>query len=386
MRVLCQYSGVEFTVSGFRNLFLREETAHPLMFADLKILTIEAAKEYIRGTLSKEEERVLFCALLKQTDLVEFLTPAAPEVETIKKTMDRLILTAGWINVTGLSVFPIPKVTIRKETKDCTHIQGWLDAVNDAKKDWQVKGTSWSLGQKLALREAALLKLIRSPARKEDTYARQMAKYFLEATSAPPYIHAYWIELFALKENSDIWKTPSVDLEELYEHMVLHLDRNTIIGADAFSRIERIIYINKRGVEGGIGLDDDDFFATSIHAPKFTIIRSLDSKPLTVSASAFSSTEEHNIQVAIASAPKSKPVPEDYPTKVAYLRAEAAWRIAERAKLQQKVIEKRREEMERELLTPGSKEEDMTGDAGNLDEEVKDQLRLFDLTKKKTGE
>lgn len=340
MRVKCRYSGVDFTVSSFSQIYLKNSSAHPIMYCPTEIL-LKQTENWANAELTETECSLLFVALLKSTDLVEFRTPASPDIKTIKKNMDRLILTVGWRTATG-DVFPVPKFVVDTYTKDLETISGWLDAWNDAKSDWEIKGISWSLSQKLALREEALMKMIRSPSRKEDTYARQMAKYILEITQAPLYLHEEWTEIFLLKDNQDIWKTETEVIEKLLEWMEINLNPSTLIAHDAFSRIRKIKNIAEKGISGGLGLDDLPEIYNEKGLPVFRIIKTaIDSNyqmPENREHISFESIEDHNLQVAIANAPENLPQPSEYKSRVDYLRALSAWRIKEEA--QKKVSER----------------------------------------------
>lgn len=325
MRVKCRYSGIDFTVSSFQKIYLTKSSAHPIMFCPTEVLLAQT-ENWSNADLTIDEERLLFCALLKSTDLVEFRIFANPHPSLIKKNMDRLILTVGWRNSLGDNAFPVPKFAVDKPTQDLESISGWLDAWNDAKRDWETKGVSWNLSQKLALREEALLKFIRSPSRKEDSYARKMAAYVMEVSQAPAHTVPYWTELFCLKDNEAIWKVPAVDLDELIEHMERNFFSNSLIAHDAFARVRRIIEINQKGIYGGLGIDDD-----LDGIPSFRLINHASDSRYNMPVS-FTSIEEHNLQVAIAKAPLVEPKPENYETRVAYLRELSAWRLASEAK------------------------------------------------------
>jgi hypothetical protein len=370
MKVKCRYSGISFTVSSFPQVYLAYSSAHPIMFCPTEVLLAQT-ENWANADLTNDEERLLFCALLKSTDLVDFRVPANPTPSIVKRNMDRLILTVGWRNSLGDQAFPVPKFAIDKPTADLESISGWLDAWNDAKKDWETKGISWSLQQKLALREEALMKMIRSPSRKEDSYARKMAQYVMEVTQAPAHTVPYWIELFCLKDNEAIWKVPSVDLDELIEHMETTLNPTTLIAHDAFSRIRRIIEINKKGIYGGLGIDDDAFSSIYSHTgsgplPKFSIVNTgLDSR-YSMPAS-FSSVEDHNLQVAISRAPVNEPVQSDYPSRVSYLIAVSAWRLAQSAK--QKLSEKKKTEVATEV-----EDKETWDDLNNLDHGIQEEF------------
>jgi hypothetical protein len=345
MRVKCRYSGVEFTVSSFNHLYLKVSSTHPIMHCPAEIL-LKQTQDWANDELTDSELRLLFTALLKSTDLVEFRTFANPDIKTIKHNMDRLLMTVNWRLATG-EAFPVPKFAVDTYTQDLTSIPAWLDAWNDAKVNWETKGISWSLAQKLALREEALMKLIRSPARKEDSYARQMAKYILELTQAPLYLHEEWTKIFLLKDNQDIWMQDAEIIDKLLEYMEINLNPATVIAHDAFARIRRIKKIADLGMVGGLGINDVPEIYNEKGLPVFKILTATQSNyqmpALGTEHISFENIEEHNLQVAIANAPKILPIPSAYNSRVEYLRALSAWRIKEEAqkKVDIKLAEKK---------------------------------------------
>lgn len=342
MRVKCRFSGVDFTVASFNHIYLKQSSAHPIMYCPTEIL-LKQTQDWANAELNEIEERLLFTALLRSTELVEFRTPVNPDPKTVKRNMDRLILTVGWRNATG-DAFPVPKFVVDTYTSNLETISGWLDAWNDAKSDWENKGINWSLAQKLSLRETALMKMIRSPSRKEDSYARQMAKYILEITQAPLYLHDEWTEIFLLKDNQDIWNTEEEVIEQVLEWMETHLNPATVIAHDAFARIRKILNIAQKGISGGLGIDDLPEIYNEKGLPVFSIIKTATDSNYQMPENReyinFESVEEHNLQVAIANAPEILPEAKNYKSRVDYLRALSAWRIKEDA--QKKVNERKK--------------------------------------------
>lgn len=346
MRVKCRYSGVNFTVSSFNHIFLSKSSAHPIMYCPADIL-LKETENWANDNLNDEEIKLLFTALLKSTELVEFRTFLNPDIKTIKSNMDRLLRTVNWRVATG-DAFPVPKFVIDTYTQDLKSIPAWLDTWNDAKEAWETKGISWSIAQKLALREEALMKMIRSPSRKEDSYARQMAKYILELTQTPLYLHEEWTKIFLLKDNQDIWNYDVEDINLLLEWMETNLNPSSLIAHDAFARIRRIKKIAEMGIVGGLGIDDIPEIYNEKGLPIFKILKTAtDSNyqmpDLETPKISFENIEEHNLQVAIANAPIKLPVASEFSSRVEYLRALSAWRIKEDAqkKVEMKKMEKR---------------------------------------------
>lgn len=313
MRIKCRYSSVEFVAAGFNQLKVTGE--HPLMSVDM-ITLLSRARDWAEGKLDRIEQRVLFVALLKSTDLVEFRTAAIPEDKVIAKFMEPLIRTMGWKEKLG-DLIPLPKYVITPDTYRLTNINHWLRSWETAKQDWESKGAFWNQREKLRLREEALIRLIRSPTRKLSFYQGMLGRWILEASDAPEGIKDYWLQLLRLKDNKDIWAANKVDLEELLEHMEDNLPAGSIIADVAFKHVRRLLQINTGGLEFGIGMDDDnaDLRYADLRNNPYVII------PET--------TEEHNIQAVISAAPATEPKLEEFERKVDFIRATARWRIAQ---------------------------------------------------------
>ena len=313
MRIKCRYSGVDFVASGFNELYI--QGSHPLMNVDL-ITLLARARDWAEGKLSSTERRVLFIALLKSTELVEFHRSALPPDSVIAKNMETLIRTMGWKGKLG-DLLPLPKYAVTNDTYRLVNIHQWLKRCNDAKSEWENKDAVWERREELRIREERLIKLIRTPTKKLSFYQGMLGRWILEASNAPVAMHDYWLQLLRLKEYRDIWAASRVDLEELLEHMEDNLPAGSIIADVAFKHVRKLREINIGGVEFGLGMDDDnaDLDFSAMRNNPFIMIEEI---------------EEHNMIAAASFASKEEPKVDEFETKGLYLKAVARWRLAQR--------------------------------------------------------
>lgn len=313
MRIKCRYSGVEFVASGFNDLYITG--SHPLMNVDL-ITLLARARDWAEGKLTNTEHRVLFIALLKSTELVEFHRAAIPSDAVIAKNMEALIRTMAWKGKLG-ELLPLPKYAVTNDTYRLVNIHQWIRRCNEAKNDWENKDAVWERREELRLREERLIKLIRTPTKQLSFYQGMLGRWILEASNAPKAMHEYWLQLLRLKEYRDIWAASRTDIEELLEHMEDNLPAGSIIADVAFKHVRKLREINVGGVEFGIGMDDENAsldYAAMRNNP-FILIEEI---------------EEHNTFVAASLASKEEPKLEEFESKGLYLKAVARWRMAQR--------------------------------------------------------
>jgi hypothetical protein len=114
----------------------------------------------------------------------------------------------------------------------------------------------------------------------------------------------------------NIYSAKTVDLEELVEHMTEHLEHGSIYATATLKHCRMLLEKNKTGLNFGLGIDVDH---------PFTIIED--------------SLEAHNKRLTAASAPAEEPLLHNYPTKLAFLRAKAAWNVAQSLKQQAEEFE-----------------------------------------------
>lgn len=325
------------------------------------------AGEWGRGELDSTERRLLFVALLKSTDLVDFRCPAAPPTNIIQTYMELLIKCVNWKEIAEERM-PLPRFAITHETRELTNVGHWLGAWNDARRDWENRGATWAFKEKLRLREKALLRLIQSPGKTTNSFAGTLSKWALEASNAPSGIREYWTSLFHLRDNLDIYKASTTDLEELLEWMQDNLQVGSLYSFKTFEHLHNIMKINKGGLTYGLGMgsDEEDFDPISNSQAPFTIIRD--------------SIETYNMEMAAALAPELEPKKEQFNSIVDYLRAKARWTLAQAQLTKQQQLEKLEKEKQQELELDNDQFADLP-DSEQEDSDIEAVRKLTDKEK-----
>ena len=305
MKVTCQFSGVEYEVPNFPNM--RLTSVHPIFHANIKQL-LSRVGEWHAGKMTPNESRLLFLALLHSTELVEFRTTALPSPAVVAKNMEHLIKFIGWSSGLSFPARVLPRFAITPETSDMENVNHWLGAWEAARADFQAGYIPTSQLSKMRNREAALERLIKNSQKKVDDYSSMLGAWAMEAANVPAPLREYWMELFTLKGVA-VHGAKRVDLEELVEHMLDNLDHGSIYSSKALKHVKELLERNVKGVNYALGMDDIVFVEDSIEA--------------------------HNKRLIAAKAPAELPVLGAYPTKLAYLRAKAAWDVAQTLKQDQ---------------------------------------------------
>lgn len=311
MKIHCQYSGVSFDVSGFGSTQLTY--IHPIFSADtgwlLSRMGAWAAQKY-----GEEESRLLFLALLHSTDLVEFRYQAQPENNTVQLNIEPLARFVGWSSGLTRPQLILPKFVVQKDNRKLENVRYWIQTWFDARKAFEDGYARWEQDKKLLEKERALERLIRNSAKQVQDYAGLLATWAMQAGNVPKALHDYWRELFCLKGIA-VYNAKQVDIEEMLEHMEEHLEHGSIYSHATLTHLRTLLKKNKAGLNYGLGISDEEF--AMLESSPFKIVEG--------------SVEEHNMEVISASAPREEPVAADYPTRVAYLRAKAAFSLAQRA-------------------------------------------------------
>jgi len=312
MRLSCQYSGVEINVPGFAST--RLTYVHPIFAAEPQWL-LSRMGDWAAMKYNEEESKLLFLSLLHSTDLVEFRVTANPENQTVQLNMEPLARIVAWMMGLSRPQLVLPKFVIQQDNRRLTNVRYWIEKWYDARKEYEDGYAKHLLDVKLRDKESALERLIRDSQKKTDDYAGLLATWALQASNAPKGIYDYWRELFLLK-GLKIYSARTVDLQELVDHMEEQLEHGTIFAAATMKHVRTLLAKNKAGLNFGLGIEDTDL--DEISDSPFKIVEG--------------SIEEHNMQVIAAHAPAEMPLASQFTSRVAYLKAKAAWDLAERAR------------------------------------------------------
>lgn len=312
MKVSCQYSGIVYDVTGFGGTKL--EYIHPVFSAGPKWL-LSRMGTWAAQKFTEEESRLLFLGLLHSTELVKFQATAVPDNTTVQLNMEQLARFVSWSCGITRPHMVLPSFVIQKDNKKLNNVRYWIQAWLEARKAFEDGYKAQGELRSIRDKEAVLERLIRTSTKQTEDYAGLLSTWALQATGVPKALHQYWRELFCLK-GIDVYNAKTADLEELVEHMEEYLEHGSIFAHSALKHCRTLLKKNRAGLTYGLGISDEDL--DEISKNPFTIVEG--------------SVEDQNMAIIAANAPSEEPQPQQYESRVAYLRARAAWTIAQRAK------------------------------------------------------
>lgn len=320
MKVFCRYSGVEFEVQGtFKHL--HSTNFHPIFTLPLKEL-LTLSTDWFDGKTSKEENYLLFLALLRNTDLIDWKVPVHNmSYSTVQKYMEAMLKTATWVDAIGskhvnrkhyivdpitevLIELPLPRWIINHTTNNLENVGVWLETWNNTKYEWMEHSKQRELRNSIVAREQLLLKQIQLHFDNTENYSNRLANWAMDAANVPMEWRAAWTRLFNLKGLS-VYAEKPFNLDRLLEHMEdeLPVTDSTTFSFYVLKHVRKLVAQNKKGIGSELGFDD---------------IKIVDEN----------SIENKNRKIVAASAPLVEPVEKDYSNKFLYLKAKAAFNVA----------------------------------------------------------
>lgn len=317
MKVTCKYSGIEFNVDNFANM--RMVHVHPLFYCAPKQL-LSRAGDWAAQKLNEKERRLLFLSLLYTTELVEFRVTATPADSIVQSNMESLIKFIGWQSGISSPQLALPRFVVSPETRTLANAKYWLETWWQARKDFEDGYRAFSDLAKLRNREVALERLIKNHQKKTEDYSGILAAWAMDASNVPVSLREYWISLFKLK-GLNIYQAKTVDLEEIVEHMTEYLDHGSIYAAATLRHMRVMLAKNKTGLNFGLGIPDEELEKLDFEVALSTPFRIVEDE-----------VETYNKQVVAADAPEDEPSQRDYPSRLTYLKAKAAWILARKAR------------------------------------------------------
>lgn len=363
MKVTCRYSGIDFRAEHFNLSTIGE---HPLFLLSTdKLLLLYKTwlnQEKDNPTvphLGETETKLLFVALLKATELVNFSLPARPNFTIATKNLPSLASFVAFRQTIPNVEIAFPHVVISQDTQDCTGAITWIERWEACKTDYLDDYRHANISLRLAHQEDLLLKLIKSPEGNQTRKITRLCEWAMIASEAPTALRPYWTELFKLS-GIDIFKASTVDLEELLEHLEDNLPHGSTFSFEALRHIREIYVRNKKGLLFNLGGPEDN--------------EALD--PFDLTANPFRFVEDDmetiNSKIAALGAPIDEPKKSDYPNLIVFLRAKSAYHLANTERNVRKLME----QQEQAYLAKAAKDnpgED--SDMEDISEEIKQILK-----------
>jgi hypothetical protein len=328
MKLTCAYSSIEFNVEHFPGSLSTRETIHPVFqFPQKKLLSYLG--DWGRSNLTPTDSYLLFLALLNSSELIEWRTGAIRTERTdslVASHIERLCKTVIKLNtVTDVSSI-FPHYVIGQDTRSLDSVDVWIQNWNDSFADYKAGKLKDIQGRdewkRLNIRESALTRLIASPHRPLSQYVSSLADWASIAGQFPTFTmknpHTgltlscadYWKYLIVKCANSEsLYSIRRADLVELLEHC----EANISFGTSFASKLFEILRHALEKQRNFLGLGDLD-----ISVSRFAIL------------SSDSSAEAANMRALIDSAPEFEPKPEQYPNRIAFLKAKMRWEMAKK--------------------------------------------------------
>ena len=322
MKILCGISGIEFAVEHFPGYLTQRETTHPIFYLPQKKLLPYLSK-WAAGELTPTDSYLLFLAILHSTELVEFRVPASRSSHIdsiIAQNMESLVKTVIRLNTVSNPAVIFPRYAVTPETKFLDNVKFWIENWAAVYKDFMDGYRRETESRKLITREAALERLIKNPHLPVSAYASKIAEWAAIAGEFPAFnvtspftkltitLSDYWKDIIirCTREES-VYAIPQSDIEELLEHCETNISIGTIYSNALFSVLRKALSKQKNF----LGLGDLD-----LGRNKYTLLTESDT------------VETANIKAMIDSAPEEEPRPEQYPSKLAFMRAKVRWQLA----------------------------------------------------------
>jgi hypothetical protein len=261
--------------------------------------------------------------------------------------MEAVLRLLAWRESAVVNI-PVPEYIVNDSTKALKNLDFWLSEVDEARANWLARVNARDLKQSLMRQEATLLRLIRGP-QPVVAYSNRIAQWALDASEAPSNIREYWTQIFNTRKQSEIIALHSASVDELLEHLLDNLDTASVYAQVAIAHVRKIKQVNAAG-PAVMFLDMDDLDVRPLSAGEILAMQATegeehfyddevidptltaaDRRILAIRASHMPRKERATTDEIIRSAPTEKPVKENYSSHLEYLKARAAYEVAQTA-------------------------------------------------------
>jgi hypothetical protein len=323
MKILCGISGLEFQCEHFPASLTSREVTHPIFSLPQKKLLSYTGK-WAGGELTPTDSYLLFLAILNSSELVEFRVPVTRTALTdsiVAQNMEPLVKTVIKLNTVTSPSVVFPRYAVTPETKTLGNVKYWIENWKDSYQDFLDGYKRDSVSRALITREAALERMIKNPHLPVSAYASKIADWASIAGSFPTFntispfnklqvsINDYWKDIIIrCTREENIYAVPEKDIKELLEHCEGNIAIGTIYSNALFTVLRKAL----QKQHDFLGLGDIDISAGN----KYQFLESSDT------------VESANLKALIDSAPTEEPKPEQYPSRLAFIRAKMRYQLA----------------------------------------------------------
>ena len=311
-KIICGISDIPLTIPHVPMTLSRREYNHPIFYLPQRKL-LGLYTTYTKGHLSDIDSYLLFLALLKSTDAVEFVVPALITTSTphiIAATIGQLVNVIWSTNAIRHPSFKQPRFFLRADTANLDNIKIWIAS-------WQGNIDNFKQGintesdiRKLKKVEDKLSKLIFTPEAGETRLASAVAEWADKAACFPTAKRDAWKLIIRKCYNLNaMFSTPKKDIIEIK----CFCEENLEIGSIHYHTLMKTL---RTGIA-----NHNDFLGLGVFDSKDDSSYTLLTTDNTI--------EEAATLSLISKAPAEEPVETEFNgNKLAYLRAKMAYREA----------------------------------------------------------
>jgi hypothetical protein len=319
-KILCKYSGLEVRVEHFPISIEDGSCFHPIFAVPQKKLWKYVSNWKTGDTsLTPTDSYLLFLALLKSTDFVDFRTSVWRTTITdsiVAANMESLASVVSDIAGIRHPRLVIPHFAVTKETRTLSNVKHWIEVWQNCYSDWRQGIVDANLRGKLASKEAALEKLIKNPTIPPERYAHILASWAAIAGAFPEFpvrlpdgevttCSEYWQSIICNCYNSiNMLAIPEKDVRECLDHCEDNIELGSIFSYHLFNTL-------REGLTTIRG-----FF--SIGSTTYTLVENATADAI----------ESANLETIRKSAPIEKPIRSQYVSEFQFTRARMNWNLA----------------------------------------------------------
>jgi hypothetical protein len=325
MKILCSLSSTEFNCEHFPGSFTSREIHHPIFSLPQKRLLSYLGK-WSEGGLTPTDSYLLFLALLKSSDLIEWRVPVMRSADTdaiVANNMEALVRILIKLPTIPSYEDILPHYVISPDTRFLGNVQHWISNWRSCYEDYKSGYKSAHESAIIIRRENALIRMIKSPHRKAQEWAPQLAEWAAVAASFPVFLTPspfssspiptpkplaeIWKEIICrCTRDEHIFSIPDSDLQELLTHCETNIPFGSIQSHALFSVLRKAATRKKTFLD----LGDPDLKSS------YAIL------------STQQTAESANMTALINSAPTQEPIREHYPSDFMFKKAKLRWDMA----------------------------------------------------------
>jgi hypothetical protein len=322
----CAISGVSFQVSGldFLSIPATQGYYHPV-FATTQDQLYKAYSMHCKGQLKPSDSYLVFLAFLQSSGQIGWSHPATLDPTssgTAKLIENNITQLVNVIEKTALIKHPSfvqPSFSVHYDNSDLEQIPNWIAAWYDNIDDFYSDKASAKELEELQVLENKLTSCILS-GNKPEKYASVIADWACRAGEFPEDKAASWKTIIRTCFNSyKMFTTPLSLIKEVETYCHCNIEAGSI-------HFHELCEVLEKGRTNHI-----DYLGGTVEVSDFTLLPSLDSidNTGTDNSNDLASTNVNDmLDSIVARAPKTEPIESQYSSKIEFIKAKLAYRVA----------------------------------------------------------